>query len=167
MRSCILVLLGVLSAMPMAMGLECIERLGGRTEDAAADKATKGTIADEEQERDDKADTAGKSITLTASRAGLTVDAGPDQAATADQAIMLTATVTGGTAPYSYLWTFKGGPEPVRIGGATTQTATAICGQPGTYTFEVAVGDAKGGATGPFYKDTVIVTVMPNPASGK
>ena len=58
------------------------------------------------------------------------------------QSITLTATVSGGTSPYSYQWYNDTSGTPSAISGATSSTYTVISGATGTFEYYVSVTDS-------------------------
>lgn len=92
-------------------------------------------------------DTATVTITVTAaappvSNLAVTGSASPVSGA-ATLVSTLSATVTGGTAPYSFSWLQTGGPGAA-IANASAQTTTVTLTTVGTYTFTVTVTDGVG-----------------------
>ncbi|EJB4242432.1 phage tail protein [Salmonella enterica] len=88
----------------------------------------------------------------------LSKDLGATLAVEENAALTLSVTATGGTGPYTYVWTKDGSP----IAGATGATytkATAAAGDAGTY--KVTVTDSKKAS-----KESAACAVTVNPAAG-
>lgn len=81
----------------------------------------------------------------------LRVQAGADAEVFEGFAVTLSATATGGAAPYSYRWDQNAGPIELDLTDVQGQTLTTPpLSEPGRYTFRVRVTDADGAAASDF-----------------
>ncbi len=91
----------------------------------------------------------GDGVTGPEPTSDLTVTAGTDTPQVAPGgSVTLTATATGGTAPYSFRWDENAGPDELALGKDVTSSALTIDLDPlataGSYTFRVVVTDSNG-----------------------
>jgi hypothetical protein len=91
-------------------------------------------------------------LSVTASAAPSTVETGGTS--------VLTATVSGGSTPYSYAWYSDSSCTGTPISGATSSTYDASSSSTGSYPYCVEVTDANGGTA----EATVTVTVIAGPS---
>lgn len=85
-------------------------------------------------------------VVVTVAGSAFSVDAGPDQNVTVDNATT-TATISGGTGPFTQNWTQQSGPPGATITDGTTLSPTFSDLEDGTYVFQIEVTDTSDGST--------------------